>query len=123
MDLRTAYTFLDSVNLGGGTGAELQYRPRHRASLEAAWQFAPAFTARASVYGVADQVYFSRGAVPIETHAGDYTLVDASLTRTLASRCDVVFTVNNLFDELYEQAYGVPREGRTAFLALRLRVE
>ena len=123
VDLRVAYTFLDSVDVGGGSGAELQYRPRHRASLEAGWRFAPNWVARGAIQGIADQRYYSRGAVPVEARAGDYTLVDANVTRTLARRCDVVVGVNNLFDQLYEQAYGLPREGRTGFITLRARFD
>ena len=119
LDLRVGYTFLDSIDLGAGGGAELQYRPRHRASVDAAWAFAQGFTARGTVYGVADQVYFSRGTSPVEARAGDYTVADASITRVFTRRYDVMFAVNNLFDTLYEQAYGLPREGRTAFLTLR----
>jgi hypothetical protein len=30
--------------------------------------------------------------------------------------------VTNLFDELYDQSYGLPREGRAAILTLRARL-
>jgi hypothetical protein len=30
--------------------------------------------------------------------------------------------VTNLFDHLYDQAYGLPREGRAALLTVRARV-
>ena len=123
LDLRTAYTFLDSTELGGGNGAELQYRPRHRATLEAEWRLPSQFSARAAVYGVADQRYYSRGTTPIAARAGDYTVVDASVTRRFTRQLDLVFGVTNLFDALYEQAYGLPREGRAAFLTLRTRFE
>jgi outer membrane cobalamin receptor len=40
----------------------------------------------------------------------------------VARRYDLVFDVTNLFDRLYDQAYGLPREGRTATLAMRARL-
>jgi outer membrane receptor protein involved in Fe transport len=51
-----------------------------------------------------------------------YTLVDVGFTQTLARRYDIAFDVTNLFDELYDQSYGLPREGRAAILTLRARL-
>ena len=34
---------------------------------------------------------------------------------------DVRLDVTNLFDELYKQSYGLPREGRAAVLTVRVR--
>jgi hypothetical protein len=34
----------------------------------------------------------------------------------------VAFDVTNTFDQLYDQSYGLPREGRTATLTLRARL-
>jgi outer membrane receptor protein involved in Fe transport len=53
--------------------------------------------------------------------ADPYTLVDLGFTQTLARRLDVAFDVTNLFDELYDQSYGLPREGRAAVLTLRFK--
>jgi outer membrane receptor protein involved in Fe transport len=36
-------------------------------------------------------------------------------------RYEVTFDVTNVFDQRYDQSYGLPREGRTAMLALRAR--
>jgi len=49
-------------------------------------------------------------------------LVDLGFTQTLAARYDLAFDVTNLFDTLYEQGYGLPREGRTAIITLRARM-
>jgi len=50
-------------------------------------------------------------------------LVDLGFTQTLARRYDIVFDVINLFDQLYDQAYALPREGRGAVLSLRTRLK
>jgi hypothetical protein len=49
-------------------------------------------------------------------------VVDLGFTQTLARRYDIAFDVTNLFDHLYEQAYGLPREGRAAVVTLRARM-
>jgi len=36
---------------------------------------------------------------------------------------DIAFDVTNLFDENYDQSYGLPREGRAAVLTLRARLK
>jgi outer membrane cobalamin receptor len=53
--------------------------------------------------------------------ADDYTLVDLGYTHRLASRFELALDVTNVFDQLYDQAYGLPREGRTAVLTFRAR--
>ena len=69
------------------------------------------------------QLYDSRGANPVQGTGDGYTLVDLGFTQTLARRYDIVFDVTNLFDQLYDQAYGLPREGRGAVLNLRTRLK
>jgi len=122
LELRTAYTFLDSVDLTPVAGeAELQYRPRHRAMLDVQWRFSSRLSAGGTVEGVADQKYYSRGATPVQASADDYVLVGGRVTYQLSTQYEVMAGVTNLFDVLYEQSYGLPREGRTAFLTLRAR--
>jgi outer membrane cobalamin receptor len=53
--------------------------------------------------------------------AGGYPLVDLGFTQRVVRRLDVRFDVTNLFDRLYEQSYGLPREGRAAVLTVRVR--
>jgi hypothetical protein len=48
-------------------------------------------------------------------------VVDVGFTQTLAERYDLAFDISNLFDDLYDQAYALPREGRAATLTLRAR--
>jgi len=56
-----------------------------------------------------------------EASADDYVLVGARVAYQLSSQYEVMGGVTNLFDVLYEQSYGLPREGRTGFLTLRAR--
>lgn len=112
--VRAAYSLLDSQDLSGTGGvAGLQYRPRHRTMLDTRWRVQPHVSTRMVLQYVADQVYYSRTTPVVQAHADNYFLADVSATGTLAERFDVTVSVANLFDRLYEQAYGYPREGRT----------
>jgi outer membrane receptor protein involved in Fe transport len=120
--LHAAYSLLDSQDLSGTGGvAGLQYRPRHRTMLDTRWTVQPHVLARMVLQYVADQVYYSRGTPTLQARADNYLLADVSATGTLSDRYDVTVGVANLFDRLYEQAYGYPREGRTLRLTLGAR--
>lgn len=121
LDLRGAYTFLDSDDLTDGT-RPLQTRPRHRSTLEWMWIPLAGSAVRGAAYRTGSQFYDSRGADPVQRRADGFTLVDLGFTQTVARRYDIVFDVTNLFDQLYDQAYGLPREGRAASLSLRARL-
>ena len=74
------------------------------------------------VYAASSQWFDSRGANTVQTRGDGFTTVDLGFTQTLARHYDLAFDVTNLFDELYEQAYALPREGRAAVLTLRVKV-
>jgi outer membrane cobalamin receptor len=117
--LRGAYSFLDSEDVS--TGRMLQTRPRHRTSLDGTWRPWPASVVRGAMSYTGTQRYDSRGTTLVQMQADPYALVDLGFTQTLAQRFDIAFDVTNLFDELYDQSYGLPREGRAAVLTLRFR--
>jgi outer membrane receptor protein involved in Fe transport len=121
LNLRGSYSFLDSVSISPGVTRPLQTRPRHRGSLEWIWMPVRTSTLRGAAYRTGSQLYDARGAAVVQRTAEAFTLVDVGFTQTLAPRFEVAFDVTNLFDRLYEQAYGLPREGRTAILTLRVR--
>ena len=77
---------------------------------------------RGAVSLTGTQLYDSRGSNTVQRKADSYMLVDLGFTQTLAHRYDFVFDVTNLFDQLYDQGYGLPREGRAAVLSLRARL-
>ena len=70
---------------------------------------------------VGRQLFDSRGSVPVQVSVRPYTLLDLGYTHTLNRHFALALDATNLFDELYEQGYGLPREGRTAVLTLRVR--
>jgi outer membrane cobalamin receptor len=119
-----AYSFLDAVNATpGAANARLQTRPRHRGTLQWEWKPLPASAVRGAAQYVGRQLYDARGSNPIQVPASPYALLDLGFTQVLARRYEVAFDVTNVFDHLYDQAYGLPREGRTALLTLRVRMD
>jgi vitamin B12 transporter len=121
LNLRGGYSFLDSEGVSEAGTRPLQTRPRHRGSLEWVWSPIPASAVRGAVSRTGSQLFDSRGANPVQIQAEGYTLVDLGYTQRLTRRFELAFDVTNLFDRLYDQAYGLPREGRTAVLTLRAR--
>jgi len=117
---RGAYTFLDSADVtAGASNGQLQSRPRHGGSLEWRWTAMSGSSVRGSVQYVGQQLYDSRGSDPVQLPAHAYTLVDLGFAKALTRRYEVAFDVTNSFDQLYDQSYGLPREGRAAMLTLR----
>jgi len=121
LELRAAYSFLDSEDFQPAVTRPLQTRPRHRSSLEYIWTPVARSAVRGAVYRTGRQFYDSRGSDPIQREAAGFTLVDLGVTQTLARRYHLALDVTNLFDRLYDQAYGLPREGRAAVLTMRVR--
>jgi outer membrane receptor protein involved in Fe transport len=100
----------------------LQTGPRHRASI--AWLRPPTAGSviRGAIFRTGGQIYDSRGVEAIQRRTAGYTLVDAGFIQTQAGRYELAFDVSNLFDQLYDQAYALPREGRAAVVTLRARM-
>ena len=121
LGLRGGYTFLDSDDIG--SGLPLQTRPRHRGTVDWGWTPVSGSTVRGAVSLIGTQLYDSRGAIPVQGRGDGYVLLDLGFTQTLARRYDLVFDVTNLFDQLYDQSYALPREGRAAVLSLRARLK
>jgi len=119
LDLRGAYSYLHSVSVIDDGTHPLQTRPRHRGSLEWIWSPFARSAVRGAVYQTGSQLYDSRGRTPVQLEVDGFTLVDVGFTQKLSSRFELAFDVMNLFDHLYDQSYGLPREGRAAVLTLR----
>jgi outer membrane receptor protein involved in Fe transport len=121
LDLRGAYSFLSSVSVTPAETRPLQTRPRHRGSVEWVWSPVAVSAVRGALYSSGSQLFDSRGAVPMQLRAEGYALLDLGYTQRLAPRFELAFDVTNVFDRLYDQAYGLPREGRAAVLTIRAR--
>jgi outer membrane cobalamin receptor len=123
--VRATYSFLDTENRSPGNDrAELQHRPEDKFTLETAYTFSFGLTAYASLLHVADQVFYDRDNEPPleQRELGDFTVVDLKLTQTLLNdRLDLYAGVENLFDEDYEESYGLPQPGRVLYAGVEYR--
>ena len=132
-DVRTAYTFLDSEILAvrGSTAAQAPYtvgdallrRPRHSGSIDAAWTHA-----RGSVFAQmqvrgdtldADPSFGPTGG--LFTNTGHTVLNIGASWRPLKA-IEVFARALNLFDREYEEVFGYPAPGRTAYVGARVAV-
>jgi vitamin B12 transporter len=124
LDLRGVYSFLDSIDATpAATNRRLQTRPRHRGSLQWAWKPLQNSELRGTASWVGTQLYDARGTAPIQRRADGYALLDVGFTQFVTRRYILAFDVMNVFDRLYEQSYGLPRDGRSVALTLRIRVD
>ena len=121
--LRGRYTYLDTEDRSPGSARDqLQYRPRHRASIEGRCIFPFGLSASVSVLRVLDQVYYSRQEPITIGRLPDYTLANVRLQRSLPrSTASIYVGVDNLFDERYEEEYGSPQATRVIYTGLTLR--
>ena len=116
--LRFGYTYLDAYDESpANDGVRLQYRPRHKASLEGYWTFVPRWYLYAGVLYVADQITNSRGSVATEQlNLGEYTILNTKLNwQVPTTTANLYVGVDNVLDENYEESYAFPQSGRFVY--------
>jgi outer membrane cobalamin receptor len=132
-DIRATYTFLDSEILAVDQstdapppykpGDALLRRPRHQGTLDAIWT--------RGAMGAFAQVLIRGEALDAEPAFGPTGGLFVNGGRTVANiggswrparTVEVFARVLNLFDRQYEEAFGYPSPGRTAFVGARLAV-
>ena len=114
--LRVSYTYLDTEDKSAGSlRDQLQYRPGDKVTASAAYRFSWGTSIYASVMYLGDQYFYDKNQVE-KKGLGDYTVVDLKVTQNIyQDKWDVYAGVKNLFDENYEQSYGLPQAGRTIY--------
>lgn len=120
-NVRVGYTYMESEDKSSDSQKdELQYRPRHKLTVDAYYTWGFGLTAYADFMHVADQVFYSSSYD--QGSLKDYSVVNLRLEQTVYKEMVSVYAgIRNLFDEYYEESYGYPREGRTAYAGLRMR--
>lgn len=120
--LRVSYSYMDSEDRSSGSQKdELQYRPRDKFTLEANYRLPWGMSIYGSLLYVANQYFYDK-TVTLQQRLPDYTLVDLKVSQPLLARkLDLYVGANNLFDENYEQSYGLPQAGRTVYGGLDYR--
>lgn len=121
--LRAGYSLMDTEDRSPGAAREeLQYRPRHKFTLEGRKRFHFGLRPSLSILHIADQVFYSRREPVEQRQLNDYTLVDLRLAQSLRQApAEIYLGVDNLLDEAYEEAYGFPQARRTLYGGISLR--
>lgn len=132
IDLEGGYRFSEKLTVNVGLGfldaedksqnainQRLQYRPTHKASLQAIYQITPAWQLAGDIVRIGSQNNLN-GADRIKLDS--FELVNTRLKYTLPSQAaDIYVGVENLFDEDYETSYGFPQPGRFLYTGLNIR--
>ncbi len=116
------YTYMDTEDNSPNSGKdELQYRPRHKLTLEGKYSFLCGFSAYANVVYNAGQVYYSRTEPYEKAELGNYAVVNVKFDQMLFNKfLDVYVGADNVFDKNYEESYGFPAAGRIIYGGLAL---
>ena len=119
--VRGTYSYLQAVDRSAGSQrSQLQYQPRHRASMESRWTFRNGLDAQLAVSWLGTERYYSRMAPFTSGTTKPYALSDVAITKQLmGSAFSVTVGVSNAFDRYYESPYGMPQAGRTLYVSLR----
>jgi vitamin B12 transporter len=116
-DAQASYAWLDSADRGDGVlRDELQYRPRHKVALQVRHRLTPGPELTTTVQHVAGEYFFSRQGPPQTRSLDAYTLLNLRIEQPLFGRRVRLYAgADNLLDEYYEEAYGLPQAGRLVY--------
>jgi vitamin B12 transporter len=118
--LRADYTYTQATD--DGTGQELLRRPKHKASLNAAWQATSAFSLNATVLTVSSWIDGNRDfSIPRLTAPG-YTVVNLAASFAIDRHLTVFGRLDNLFDRHFQNPVGFLQPTRGAFAGIRAQL-
>jgi vitamin B12 transporter len=118
--LRADYTYTQATD--DGTGQELLRRPKHKASLNAAWQATSAFSLNATVLTVSSWIDGNRDfSIPRLTAPG-YTVVNLAASFAIDRHLTVFGRVDNLFDRHFQNPVGFLQPTLGAFAGIRAQL-
>lgn len=116
-----SYSYLETEDKSSNTQKdELQYRPEHKFVVDAGYTFDFGLTVNADLIYIGEQSYYN------DTYQkgklSDYTIVNLRLEQQVYKDYVSLFLgADNLLDENYEESYGFPQPGRTAYAGIRLK--
>ncbi|MDB6157914.1 MAG: ligand-gated channel protein [Gammaproteobacteria bacterium] len=118
--LRADYTYTQATD--DGTGQELLRRPKHKASLNAAWQATSAFSLNATVLTVSSWIDGNRDfSIPRLTAPG-YTVVNLAASFAIDRHLTVFGRLDNLFDRHFQNPVGFLQPTGGAFAGIRAQL-
>lgn len=120
--VQVGYSYLDSQDKSANsTQDDLEYRPKHKLTLEGSYDFSFGLKASANVMYLADQYYYDNDGLN-KTEVGDITLVGFKLEQMIYNDSVSAYCgIDNLFDEDYEESYGYPNQGRLFYAGLKAK--
>jgi vitamin B12 transporter len=121
LTLRADYTFLIAKN--DILDQELLRRPKHKASLNAAWHITEAAVLSATLLYVGPWVDVSRNGTVSGLQASGYTLVNLAGSYDLGDGVSAYARIDNLFDRRYQDPTGFLRPGLGVFAGVRLALD
>jgi vitamin B12 transporter len=114
--VRLGYSYLETEDNTGSGKDDLQYRPRHRVTLESKYTFSWGFTPYVSFVYVADQYFYGKGGNPYDpppkATLDNYAVINVKLNYTIKDKFTIYAGADNILDENYYQSYGYPLSGR-----------
>jgi vitamin B12 transporter len=116
--IRGDYTSTDAVD--SETGLELIRRPRHKASLTAAWNPYDPLTLSATVLHVGSWIERSRDFTELRLVAPGHTVVNVAANYTVSENVKVFARADNLFDVRYQSPTGFLRPGRGVYAGMKV---
>jgi vitamin B12 transporter len=121
LELRADYTY--TLAFDGTTHEELLRRPRHKASLAAAWRPADRLSLSLTALHVGSRIDGNRDFSVPRLKAPAYTTVSLASAWEIDERVAAFARIDNLLDRRYEDPTGFQRPGLGVFVGVRLRFE
>lgn len=111
------YTYLEAIDKSPENSGYIEYRPRHKIDISAAFKLPARFFISTDISYVSSQIYYSDDE---EMQLEPFTLFDVSLIKKVGRFMEFFVTIQNLFDANYYESEGYPRSGRMIFCGFRL---
>jgi vitamin B12 transporter len=118
LTLRANYTY--TIAKDEVLDTELLRRPKHKASLEAAWKPNDAATLSATLLYVGPWADISRSGAVTGLRSGGYTLVNLAGSYDLGHGITAFARINNLLDRRYQEPIGFLHQGLGVFGGIRV---
>jgi vitamin B12 transporter len=118
--LRADYTYTQATD--ASSGQELLRRPKHKASLNAAWQATGAFSVNATVLTVSSWIDGNRDFSIPRLRAPGYTVVNLAASFAIDKHFALFGRIENLFDRHFQNPVGFLQPTLGAFAGIRAQL-
>jgi vitamin B12 transporter len=120
LTLRADYTYTQAID--DGSDQELLRRPKHKATLNAAWQATSAFSLNATLLTVSSWIDGNRDFSIPRLRAPGYTVVNLAASFAIDKHITVFGRVENLFDRHFQNPVGFLQPTVGAFAGIRAQL-